>query len=320
MTARAPGKLVVSGAYSVLRGAPAIVTAVDRYAYARGDIPASLLTPEVEQAMKLLEAQGFGAVNSHTVPYIDASSLRYGERKLGLGSSAAIVVASIWEIILQIPRLGASSSLTLRETVFETALAAHRTAQGGGSGIDVAASTFGGTLVTRLEGGELYMEASPLPDELVFEVWAMPHAASTADFVARVMSLEESNPALFHEVFGNHTRASLSAAAALRREDSTKFLTELRQQHHTLKALGEAAGVPIVLPLVSELHDQLQEDACFLPSGAGGGDITLYVGRQPSTPEFRQRAEDAGVFLLELNLDAPGSGPVIESEEDPVLA
>ncbi len=31
MRARAPGKVVLSGAYSVLRGAPAIVTAVDRY-------------------------------------------------------------------------------------------------------------------------------------------------------------------------------------------------------------------------------------------------------------------------------------------------
>ena len=34
MIAKAPGKLVVSGAYSVLEGAPAIVVAVDRYAVA----------------------------------------------------------------------------------------------------------------------------------------------------------------------------------------------------------------------------------------------------------------------------------------------
>ena len=34
MRARAPGKLVLSGAYSVLEGAPALVAAVDRYALA----------------------------------------------------------------------------------------------------------------------------------------------------------------------------------------------------------------------------------------------------------------------------------------------
>ena len=34
MRARAPGKLVLSGAYAVLEGAPALVAAVDRYAVA----------------------------------------------------------------------------------------------------------------------------------------------------------------------------------------------------------------------------------------------------------------------------------------------
>jgi phosphomevalonate kinase len=320
MTARAPGKLVVSGAYAVLGGAPAVVTAVDRYATARGDIPASILTPEVQEAMHLLEEQGFGAVNSHTVPYIDASPLRHGERKLGLGSSAAIVVASIWEIILQIPKLGKKSSLTLRETVFETALAAHRKAQGGGSGIDVAASTYGGTLVTRLEGGEIYMEATPLPEDLIFEVWAMPQASSTAHFVGEVMGLSERNPEAYQATFGAQVQASLRAADALRKEDSEELLQALRRQHDCLTALGAAAGVPIVLPIVGEMHRSLGETGCFLPSGAGGGDVTLYIGRKDSSPDFRAWAEEEGLLHLDLSLDAAGSGPVMETGEDPVLA
>ncbi len=36
MIARAPGKIVISGAYAVREGAPAIVAAVDRYAVADG--------------------------------------------------------------------------------------------------------------------------------------------------------------------------------------------------------------------------------------------------------------------------------------------
>src|SRR5688572_33181913 len=91
MIARAPGKLVLSGAYSVLEGAPALVAAVDRYALADEAREAPLITAEVRAAIAagyLIEA-----------PWFDASALRAdaaaGGRKLGLGSSAAILVASL---------------------------------------------------------------------------------------------------------------------------------------------------------------------------------------------------------------------------------
>ncbi|MBM4364466.1 MAG: phosphomevalonate kinase, partial [Deltaproteobacteria bacterium] len=82
MIARAPGKLVLSGAYAVLEGAPAIVTAVDRWVTADTGRPADRLTPEVSAALA-----------GRTAPWFDAGPLRDGEQKLGLGSSAAILVA-----------------------------------------------------------------------------------------------------------------------------------------------------------------------------------------------------------------------------------
>src|SRR6185436_10440568 len=84
MIARAPGKVVLSGAYAVLEGAPAIVTAVDRYVTADTAKKPSLVTPEVRAALGDARAPGF-----------DASALRKGDQKLGLGSSAAILVASL---------------------------------------------------------------------------------------------------------------------------------------------------------------------------------------------------------------------------------
>ena len=85
MRACAPGKLVLSGAYSVLEGAPAIVSAVDRYVCCDSARPAELITPEVRAALPA------GA----DAPLFDASALRAEGRKLGLGSSAAILVASL---------------------------------------------------------------------------------------------------------------------------------------------------------------------------------------------------------------------------------
>ncbi len=82
--ARAPGKLVLSGAYAVLSGAPAIVAAVDRYVTADSARPASFLTPEVR-----------AAIGDQPAPWFNADDLRENGEKLGLGSSAAILVASL---------------------------------------------------------------------------------------------------------------------------------------------------------------------------------------------------------------------------------
>ncbi len=52
MIARSPGKLVLSGAYSVLEGAPALVAAVDRYVVADGDREPTFLAHEVGYAVE----------------------------------------------------------------------------------------------------------------------------------------------------------------------------------------------------------------------------------------------------------------------------
>src|SRR6185437_2901148 len=89
LIARAPGKLVLSGAYAVLEGAPCLVAAVDRYAVADASRPATFVTDEVRCAVAA------GALARP--PWFDASALRESapdgtSRKLGLGSSAAILV------------------------------------------------------------------------------------------------------------------------------------------------------------------------------------------------------------------------------------
>lgn len=311
MSSHAPGKLLLSGAYAVLRGAPAVVTAVQRYAIADGKTPGQLVTPEVQAALTALVEDGL-ADEALEAPWFDASALREGGRKLGLGSSAAILVASLWEAVLTLSKFGGRSSLDLRETIFERALSAHRIAQGGGSGVDVAAATFGGTLVVRKSREELYLEATPLPPGLSIEVYAMPESASTSAFVARVLALAEEDPTTFETTFGAQVAASHQAADALRNEDSAGFLRGLRAQHDALLELGKHAKLPIVLPSVERLHRTLPSDACFLPSGAGGGDVSLYVGFDRSPASFRDQATEFGMHRLTLGLDAAGSGPIVD--------
>jgi len=293
MRACAPGKLVLSGAYSVLEGAPAIVTAVDRYVCADASRPARFVTPEVRAALPDAEAPDF-----------EASALRDDGRKLGLGSSAAILVASLAAVDAR----HFDTEHELRHGIFLGALAAHRQAQGGGSGIDVAASTWGGTLIAaRGASGELELEPIPLPSELVVEAWASQVSASTPELLGAVARWRERSPSEHAALMGALRTAAERAATALRNGQTLDLITELVQQRVGFSALGRAAGVPIVTPEVERLA--LATDpraAAVLPSGAGGGDIVLWLSDRISPPGFRALAASLGHHQLSLSVHARG--------------
>lgn len=303
MKARAPGKLVISGAYSVLRGAPALVTAVDRYVTADDSSPAHFETKEVSAALQLL-----GKGGPH--PSFSADALRQDGRKLGLGSSAAICAASVALLTATDEAPAGRENRRLGISIYELTLAAHRQAQGGGSGIDVAAACFGGTLAAHLEmvDGTPQLTAVPveLPKGLVLETWAAPVAASTSDFVRRVFSLEGTDRGRFAELLGAQTRASSAAVTAVDNGSAADFVAALADQLTALTELGDAADVPIVLPELRPLCSAVPSDACFIPSGAGGGDVMLYVSGRPSALPFRRQAHALGLELVPLRVGARG--------------
>ena len=292
MKACAPGKLVLSGAYSVLEGAPALVTAVDRYVCCDSMQPASIVTPEVRVALPHAPAPAF-----------DASALRAEGRKLGLGSSAAILVASL---AATDPRLFAADE-DLRRAIFGAALAAHRQAQGGGSGIDVAASTWGGTLLARRSAdGGLEIEPLTLPRALVVEAWASEVAASTAEFLQAVARFRARAPSDHAALFGALRAAAERASEALRAGQTPDLIAQLDQQRAGFVALGRAAGIPIVTSEAEQLSRAAGPGAVVLPSGAGGGDIVLWLSDRASPREFRDLARSLGHHLLPLTIHARG--------------
>jgi phosphomevalonate kinase len=289
--AAAPGKVVLSGAYAVLEGAPAIVAAADRYVLADASRAAELLTPEVSAAL------GAGAL----APWFDASALRASGRKLGLGSSAAIVVASLGALELASGAELGDAEVAMR--VFEQALRAHRAAQGGGSGIDVAASTFGGVLVAQQAGSGLALRSVELPAGVCIRVLASETPASTPALIAAVGALRARDAALHGRLLGAQADAAERAAAAAITGDAAGFVAALAAQGRALSALGAAAGVPIVTPSVERLLEAAElAGAAALPAGAGGGDISLWVTAEAAAepPELDQ------LTPLDLRLGARG--------------
>jgi phosphomevalonate kinase len=291
--ALAPGKVVLSGAYSVLCGSRAIVTAVDRYVEADSSAPAAFTTDE-------LRAAGVAPV-----PGFDASALRRDGLKLGLGSSAAILVACLGALALDAE--GPLRDEVLAARVLDRALIAHRTAQGGGSGIDVAASCRGGTLLARCLPNHLVTERVGLPPKLVLRFWAAPKPSSTPALLAAVRSFEAAEPEAYQRLMRDQFRAAERAAQACLLGDTRALLAALGDQSAALLALGQAAGVPIVTDPVRELCEAARAlGAVVLPGGAGGGDIAVYAGLAPPPQGLLALAEQHEHVDLNLAPSARG--------------
>ena len=294
MKACAPGKVVLSGAYSVLEGAPAIVSAVDRYVHCDSERTAEILTPEVRAALRDAPA-----------PYFDAEALRANGRKLGLGSSAAILVASLAAIHGEACR----NAVALRRAIEPLALRAHREAQGGGSGIDVAASVWGGTLVaTRTAADVLEVQRVELPPGLVVEVWSSDVSASTPELLASVARFRAQRPHDHAAILATLVAAAARAARAFQDGCIEDLLLELHGQREALLQLGQASQVPIVTAEITRLAECARRHrAVVLPSGAGGGDVALWVSTHGSPDEFRVLATQLGHCHVPLALHARGA-------------
>jgi phosphomevalonate kinase len=292
----APGKLVLTGAYAVLEGAPAITIAVSRGAFADSSRRALMPTPEVRSAL-LRE----GALES-AAPHADASSMFVGSRKLGLGASAAILVASLAARDAD----GGADLLDprYREQLFTRARDAHAEAQEGGSGVDVAASVHGGAIHYVM--GQSAKRVT-LPHGLHIEVFACGTSARTSELRAEIDQLAKNNPALHHACMNELTTIATDAAAAVAGGDGAAFVDTLRRTARGLARLGNAAHVGIVPPGFDSLEAiAAREEASFSVSGAGGGDVAVFVGRSAPTPKFLERAHALGLFSLALSLDTKG--------------
>lgn len=299
MIARAPGKIVLSGAYAVLEGAPSIVAAVDRGVVADASRPAAFVTDEVRAAIEA------GVIDR--APWFDASALRTSlpdgtSRKLGLGSSAAILVASIAAVAGE--RLLRGSTGSLASEVFPLAYAAHRAAQPGGSGIDVGASAHGGVITAKIRENKLEIAPHPLPAGTVVEVFASPVSASTGDLIRKVRAFAAADPARYRRLLDAAARGSHAAIAA---STTAELVAAIGVQLDALAELGDASGAGIVTPEVAAIRlEAAAEGAIFGPSGAGGGDIAVYLGGAPSSERIRSLARARGYDLLDLRVGAPG--------------
>jgi phosphomevalonate kinase len=293
--ARAPGKLVLTGAYAVLDGAPAIVVAVDRHAVADAARTSASPPPEVRAA--------FGR---DPAPAIDVSALQDAAgRKLGLGSSAAAVVACLAARALA--RSEDIAALDVRRRLFEGGRDAHASVQRGGSGVDVAASVFGGALRYTLTATRPSIRPAAWPAGLVLATFCSGESARTSDLRARVDAARARRPDDHADLARSMRDAAVVAADAFDDGGATAYARAASAYGALLAHLGRFADAPIVPSGWDALAARAaREGSAFLPSGAGGGDVAVWLGVASPSAEFVAHARSLGLNPLNLSVDPDG--------------
>ncbi|GIW71766.1 MAG: phosphomevalonate kinase [Planctomycetota bacterium] len=232
-----------------------------------------------------------------------SQELASGERtKLGLGTSAAVTVASAAAVLAAhgVP----IDRPTFRRAVLRLSLLAHHAAQGGaGSGIDVAAASYGGVLafirpseewlahavrhartpleLVRAPWPELEIEPLPVPGGMRLLAGFTGRASGTPELVRGYRRWRHEQPGA-HARFRKLSHAAAAMlVAALRRGVPAEVQQAIRHAHRALVFLTEQSGLGIVTPalerLVALVEQHAGSGAAAKVSGAGGGDCGLAI-------------------------------------------
>jgi mevalonate kinase len=146
-----------------------------------------------------------------------------------------------------------------------------------------------------------------LPTGVVWSVFWSGVSARTSDLRARVDALRSTNERAWRAAFQPLIEASEGAARACDDGDAARLVSAASAFGAALAALGHAADAPIVPPAFAALGALANaEQATFFPSGAGGGDVGLYLGRTPPSARFVSKATDLAMHPLGLSADMRG--------------
>ncbi|MBI5526403.1 MAG: hypothetical protein HY897_08710 [Deltaproteobacteria bacterium] len=303
MTTRvlAPGKLFLVGEYAVLEGFPAVVMAVDRYARVRRSPISSRSAPLIASA-RSAAARALGIEPDGNGYEADSAAFFDGRKKLGLGSSAAVTVASVASVFFKAGR-DVEAAATRRE-MWGVAKAVHDGFQKAkGSGADLAASLFGGFVVFDPTGPDrpaITRWDFPAETSLVF-VWT-GRSASTSDALDAVGGLKEKEPTAYRRIveeMGAVARRLVSRNAA----PTAGVIGSFREYAQLMDDLGRRAGVPIVTTAIEKvIHMARELGGAAKPSGAGGGDFVVAAfADADAAHRFRAAVVDAGFRVFELH-------------------
>jgi len=319
--ATAPGKVVLSGEYAVLDGAPAVCVAVDRRARAAvtpspgerhrvvapgySDIEGRFTAASgrlrwqqggeeyalVDALWRVMQPQ----IDSSLTLMLDTSDFREPTTgaKTGIGSSAALVTALA--IVL-------NELSTEEHDLPGVAYEAHSDFQDGrGSGIDVACAVSGGLVEYCMAGRTI--SSLEWPDGLHHALLWSGMPMSTGDALSRLQRAV-SRSSREHLV-----AASRQVAAAWRGASVDDLLGAYGEYVLALRRFSDDHEIGIF----AAGHDEVATAAAgsglvYKPCGAGGGDVGIVLGSDAgAVEEFAERSIGFGFRRLDAGIGATGA-------------
>ncbi len=334
LEAAAPGKLLLSGEYAVLRGAPAVCVSVDVSARVRIESrPRPSLLHDGRSARQFpfqwqpasglewlagdpgepgsLPAAVWQTLAEHWPAASCAEGLQIsllsdefsaGERgKFGLGSSAALTVALVGAMIQMLGKTASQDELA------RLACLAHRRFQSGrGSGADVLTAVFGRLLNVDSRGDLPVAEPLAWPTGLQMVVVWSGQSASTPQMIQAFERLAGQSRAV--PLMQQLELAAGRASVAWRGGETGEIMAASQHYAACLQRLDEAGNIGILTAehrALAGLTDA--SGAVYKTSGAGGGDLGFALTQDPDVAQrLRGDFAAAGFQVLDRQLAVAG--------------
>ena len=306
-----PGKVVIAGEYAVLYGASALSLAIDRRArctlttHDKGFWrlrSSPTFWNETVSLQELMSKSKTDALSStlnwfsrqkslpdHVSLHMDTQGFFCEHRKLGLGSSAGVLV-SLYAALATLVELPINA---------KDVLSVYRTTGVYGSGVDVLTSFFGGLVRVQDQTGT----SVDFPKGIYLDIYAVGFSTQTATMVDRFRTAFDNVPVTLQQSFIN---AADTVSNSL--TNNNNFLNALQNFVQIYRDIDSNARLAIWSTQHEEMY-RLAADvgALYKPAGAGGGDIGVAVATErESLAALRLKTVELPVNLLDLQQDTHG--------------
>ncbi|WP_047999653.1 phosphomevalonate kinase [Lactiplantibacillus herbarum] len=325
ITVKAPGKLYIAGEYAVVEsGYPAIIVALDQFVTATispSETVGSIVSEQYQENSIVWRRQGdemvfdnrdnpfhyILAAISLTESYAHELGRELGVyhlsinsdldsadgKKYGLGSSAAVTVATV-KALCQYYDLPMTS-----EKLFKLAAIAHLSVQGNGSLGDIAASVYGGWIayhsfdrqwlqrhrtqtslsdLLAMDWPDMQVDLLTPPAALRLIIGWTGSPASTSHLVDKVAMVKAKQRGEYQTFLQASKDCLKRMIAGFHQNDLAAIQTELRVNRQLLQQLGAFSHVTIETPILKRMISLAETaGAAAKTSGAGGGDCGIVL-------------------------------------------
>lgn len=247
--------------------------------------------------------------------------------EIGLGSSAAIVVATV-AAILRFHKINIQKN---KNKIYKLSTIAHYFAQGKvGSAFDIAASTFGGLFVykrfnpnwlkdqlkedktireiVRLRWPGFYFENLKVPRNFHLIIGWVKKAASTPAMVKKFYRWKEKNKRECQIIFKKIATLVKKLIRAWKMQDRKEIVKLIRENEEYLRELGKKSKINIETNKLRKLSEIAKEcGAAGKLSGAGGGDCGIAITFDKRVfKKIKSKWQKNNIYVIDANISFEG--------------